>query len=125
MTPLQVFGSNGGMCGQALYPEGDHPTMSDIDLIEQTDGAGKSAWWSQKIIDIHESIAERKRVQQEEKDRRRRERREKRDALRNQMIDNFPSWMKEDDFDQIAYIHVGPTNSGKTHDAVSDVGRIR
>ena len=104
-----------------LWPEGDHPSMSDIEIIEETDGAGRRAWWSDKIIGIHEEIIEQKRKQREAKERRRRERQERRELLRNQMIDNFPSWLREDQGDQVAYVHVGPTNSGKTHDALNEL----
>ena len=107
-----------------LWPENDHPTMSDLEIIEETDGAGRRAWWSDKIIGIHQEIDDQKRKQREAKERRRKERQERRDALRNQMIDNFPSWLREDDtIDQIAYIHVGPTNSGKTHDALIELAQ--
>lgn len=106
---------------KVLWPIGDHPSVSDIDIIEQTDGAGREAWWSDYIIAIHEEIDRKKREQREARDRRRRERSEKREALRAQMIDNFPSWLREDEGEQIAYIHVGPTNSGKTHDALQEL----
>ncbi|HLA43484.1 MAG TPA: DEAD/DEAH box helicase, partial [Aggregatilineales bacterium] len=104
-----------------LWPQGDHPSMSDVEIIEETSGAGRQAWWSDRIIEIHEEIEEKKRRQREARDRRRRDRREKRDSLRTQMIDNFPSWLREDEADQIAYIHVGPTNSGKTHDSLIEL----
>jgi len=104
-----------------LWPEGDHPTMTDLELNEETNGAGRQAWWSDFIINTHEEIRERKRKQREAREQRRRERREKREALRNQMIDNFPSWLREDDLDQVAHLHVGPTNSGKTHQALQEL----
>jgi len=106
---------------KVLWPQGDHPSMSDLEIIENTGGAGRQAWWSERIFQIHEEILEKQRQQRESKDRRRRERHEKREALRAQMIDNFPSWLREEDIDQVAYIHVGPTNSGKTHDAIQEL----
>lgn len=108
---------------QLFWPEGDHPSMLDIEINEEAGGAGSQAWWSETIIQIHEEITEKRRQQREAKQRRKEERRQQRDALRSQMIDNFPSWLREDDIDQIAYIHVGPTNSGKTHDALEELAQ--
>jgi ATP-dependent RNA helicase SUPV3L1/SUV3 len=104
-----------------LWPQNDHPSMSDMEIIEETDGTGRRAWWGDKILEIHREIEEQKRKQREAKERRRIERQERREMLRNQMIDNFPSWLREDQGDQVAYVHVGPTNSGKTHDALIEL----
>jgi hypothetical protein len=104
-----------------LWPEGDHPTFSDIEIIEDTGGTGREAWWSEKIISIHRDIEERRVRQGEAREQRHREREQQREALRSQMIDNFPNWLRDEEVDQIAYIHVGPTNSGKTHDALQEL----
>jgi ATP-dependent RNA helicase SUPV3L1/SUV3 len=104
-----------------LWPEGDHPSVADIELIEETNGAGREAWWSQRIQDIHREIAENRRREREAKDQKKRAEREQREALRNQMLDNFPQWLREEDAEQFATIHVGPTNSGKTHDAILEL----
>lgn len=104
-----------------LWPEGDHPTIADIELIEETNGAGREAWWSEYIQDIHRQIAENRRRERDAKEQKKRAEREQREALRNQMLDNFPQWQREEDEEQIATIHVGPTNSGKTHDAIMDL----
>jgi ATP-dependent RNA helicase SUPV3L1/SUV3 len=106
---------------KVLWPDFDHPTLRDMELLEEAEWTGRQGWWSERIVQIHEEIEEKKRQQRDAKDRRRREQREKREALRAQMIDNFPSWLREDDLEQIVYIHVGPTNSGKTHDALLEL----
>ncbi len=106
---------------QVLWPEGDHPTMSDIEIIEDTGGAGKEAWWSDKIIGLHQDIEDQKHRQREARERRRQQREAQRQALRAQMIENFPSWLVEEEVEQVAYLHVGPTNSGKTHDALLEL----
>ncbi|MFP4321258.1 MAG: helicase-related protein [Anaerolineales bacterium] len=110
-----------GAVRKVLWPAGDHPTMSDIDIIEETGGAGKEAWWSDKIIEIHREIDAQKQQQREARERRRQQREAQREALRAQMIENFPKWLAEEEVEQIAYIHVGPTNSGKTHDALQEL----
>jgi len=54
-----------------------------------------------------------------EKRRRRRERQEEKlIQLRNQLLDAFPEWRHEERNQQQIYLHVGPPNSGKTHDAL-------
>lgn len=104
-----------------FWPQGDHPLMADVETVEENNGAGKRELWSDYILEIHKEVSEKRRQQREAKDRRKEERRYQRDALRAQMIDNFPSWMRDEELEQVAYLHVGPTNSGKTHDALVEL----
>lgn len=104
-----------------FWPEGNHPLMADVETVEDNNGAGKRELWSDYLVELHKEVTEKRRQQREAKDRRKEERRYQRDALRAQMIDNFPSWLRDEELDQVAYIHVGPTNSGKTHDALVDL----
>ncbi|MDX1994162.1 MAG: helicase-related protein [bacterium] len=48
----------------------------------------------------------------------RREEREQRRELRRKLMEAFPSWSHEGRIDQRMTLHVGPPNSGKTHDAL-------
>lgn len=106
---------------RVFWPDGDHPLMADIEAVEESNGSGKRELWSDMIIELHKDVAEKRRRQREAKERRREEQRQQREVLRAQMIDNFPSWMRDEDVEQIAYLHVGPTNSGKTHDALVEL----
>lgn len=62
------------------------------------------------------------RQQREDEDRRVREeyetQRKRRAELRAQLVAAFPSWKRGADVDQRIYLHIGPPNSGKTHDAL-------
>ncbi|MBZ0306236.1 MAG: hypothetical protein K8I82_09225, partial [Anaerolineae bacterium] len=106
---------------QVFWPEGDHPLLADIEAIEENNGAGKRELWSDFIVELHKEAAEKRRRQREAKERRKEEHRQQREALRVQMISNFPSWMRDEDVEQVSYLHVGPTNSGKTHDALLEL----
>ncbi len=46
------------------------------------------------------------------------EERAKRDALRARLVAAFPTWRHENRADQRVMLHVGPPNSGKTHDSL-------
>ncbi|NJL92305.1 MAG: hypothetical protein HC915_00585 [Anaerolineae bacterium] len=107
---------------QVFWPDGDHPNIADIELIEETGGSGR-AWWSDQLTALHDEIEDKKRKRRDARDRRRQEMREQRAQLRAQMIDNFPSWLRDPEFEQTAFIHVGPTNSGKTHDALVELSK--
>lgn len=123
--PFASVWYNWGDVRRILWDTGGHPTLRDIEQLEDSDGFGREQWWSDRIIQIHEDILEQQRQRQEEKARLRREEREQREALRVQMIDNFPSWIREENIEQFATIHVGPTNSGKTHDAIQELAQAR
>lgn len=43
---------------------------------------------------------------------------ELRRALKQKLLDAFPTWKHSGREDQVIYLHVGPPNSGKTHDAL-------
>ena len=44
--------------------------------------------------------------------------RQERDALRDKLLQAFPAWQHEGRVEQHISLHVGPPNSGKTHDAL-------
>ena len=46
------------------------------------------------------------------------EERERRRELRKRLLASFPTWQHEGRAQQRIFLHVGPTNSGKTHDAL-------
>lgn len=59
-----------------------------------------------------------------EEDKRRREakieaERQRRAALRAQLVASFPAWSELDRSKQLMMLHIGPPNSGKTHDAIN------
>jgi hypothetical protein len=45
--------------------------------------------------------------------------RQRREALREQLLAIFPTWEAADRSQQHLHLHIGPTNSGKTHDALN------
>jgi hypothetical protein len=45
--------------------------------------------------------------------------REQRDTLRARLVASFPTWQHEGRSDQHIYLHIGPPNSGKTHEALN------
>jgi ATP-dependent RNA helicase SUPV3L1/SUV3 len=49
---------------------------------------------------------------------RRSEQRERRAELQQKLVDAFPQWVHEDRIQQEVILHIGPPNSGKTHDAL-------
>ncbi|GAB4544184.1 MAG: hypothetical protein OHK0023_00590 [Anaerolineae bacterium] len=59
------------------------------------------------------------RVEEREKERLKREKeRHERDQLRERLLAAFPTWLHSGRADQQVILHVGPTNSGKTHHAL-------
>jgi hypothetical protein len=75
---------------------------------------------------IIENRNEKKRVlrdQRDEKKRRREQKREeerrRRAELRAQLVASFPAWSELDRSHQMMMLHIGPPNSGKTHDALN------
>ncbi|MCU0511255.1 MAG: hypothetical protein MUE40_01665 [Anaerolineae bacterium] len=79
---------------------------------------------------FYEALADRQRQKRDEKkakqtDKREKERqkredeRRRREELREKLIEAFPAWENEDRVNQTLLLHVGPPNSGKTHDALS------
>ncbi|MCC7205849.1 MAG: hypothetical protein IT323_00990 [Anaerolineae bacterium] len=69
--------------------------------------------------------AEEERRRREEERRRRDEERRQRDELRARLLAAFPAWAHPGRADQRVLVHIGPTNSGKTHhalDALSEAG---
>jgi ATP-dependent RNA helicase SUPV3L1/SUV3 len=73
---------------------------------------------------IQRKAAKRDAVRTSRRDRREREREEQRAALeqkrllRQKLLDAFPAWRHDNRGDQLITLHVGPPNSGKTHDAI-------
>lgn len=45
--------------------------------------------------------------------------RQRRAELRERLVASFPTWQRQGQHDQRIYLHVGPPNSGKTHDALN------
>lgn len=45
--------------------------------------------------------------------------RQRREELRQRLVAAFPTWQHEGRQDQRIYLHIGPPNSGKTHDALN------
>lgn len=73
---------------------------------------------------IQRKAAKRDAVRESRRHRREREREAERAAqeekrlLRQKLLDAFPSWRHDHRSDQVITLHVGPPNSGKTHDAI-------
>ena len=68
-----------------------------------------------------EKEEKKKRVQERrvrERDQRESER-ERRENLRQRLMDSFPTWQDEHRVNQNMVLHVGPPNSGKTHEALN------
>ncbi|MBE2196565.1 MAG: hypothetical protein IAE83_20505 [Anaerolinea sp.] len=74
---------------------------------------GKVAWKASVL----ERREEERRLREEER-RQRDEQRRERDALRARLLASFPNWAHPGRADQRVTLHVGPTNSGKTHQAL-------
>lgn len=76
----------------------------------------------QLVLDNREVYRDRKRTSRESRKERRRRRREeeqqRRNQLRAQLVAAFPAWADNDRTDQHMTLHIGPPNSGKTHDAL-------
>lgn len=62
--------------------------------------------------------AEAERARREEDRRRRDDERRQRDELRARLLAAFPAWSHPGRADQRVLVHIGPTNSGKTHHAL-------
>ncbi|MCU0496751.1 MAG: hypothetical protein MUF87_05290 [Anaerolineae bacterium] len=78
----------------------------------------KKAEWLEKR---EQERAERKRAIEEQREQERIEReqeRKRRNELRAKLVAAFPSWRHEGRVDQRVILHVGPPNSGKTHNAL-------
>lgn len=70
-------------------------------------------------------LEERRRQLEAERERKRQlaeaqreEERQARDALRQRLLDAFPSWRHAGRLDQHVSLHIGPPNSGKTHQSI-------
>jgi hypothetical protein len=68
--------------------------------------------------------AERAEEQRLERERRRQEE-EAREELRARLVAAFPTWRHAGRIDQRIYLHVGPPNSGKTHEALNALAEAR
>ncbi len=75
------------------------------------------------VEDQREEKRRQKRQQREDVKRRREEKREeerrRRAELRAQLVASFPAWSELDRSKQMMMLHIGPPNSGKTHDAIN------
>lgn len=98
------------------------PTWGDVrgrieGLPDTLDG------YRQAIQDMRIAKKEaRKETKAAERERRRRiveEERRRRETLRQQLMDAFPDWQEEDRTHQNMLLHIGPPNSGKTHDSLN------
>lgn len=81
------------------------------------------------LAELREAVIQRKAEKRDaarasRRDRREREREEQRASLeqkrllRQKLLDAFPAWRHDNRGDQLITLHVGPPNSGKTHDAI-------
>ncbi len=61
----------------------------------------------------------RKRERAERKRQRQEAERQRRNELRAQLVASFPAWADRDRSHQLMMLHIGPPNSGKTHDALN------
>jgi hypothetical protein len=79
--------------------------------------------WRAEIIAQKEAEAAEARRRFEEQRRQEREKveldRQRRRELRHRLMAAFPTWQHERRADQFVVLHVGPPNSGKTHDALN------
>ncbi len=79
--------------------------------------------YQQKLLRVVEAVraqreaelAEQQRILQEKRENERRER----EALRQRLVNAFPTWQHEGRLDQHISLHIGPPNSGKTHDSLN------
>lgn len=78
------------------------------------------------VVEEEEKRADERRKRDEdrrrERDRRDEERRQ-REELRARLLAAFPTWQHEGRMEQRVMLHVGPTNSGKTHNALQALAR--
>ena len=76
-----------------------------------------------RIIENRDDKKRQQREQRDAKKRRREEKREeerrRRNELRAQLVASFPAWSELDRSQQMMMLHIGPPNSGKTHDALN------
>ena len=86
--------------------------------------------FQQRVQDQRDIRRKARRAKRAEKKRRRAERKEaerqRRAELRAQLVASFPAWSELDRADQMMMLHIGPPNSGKTHDSLqrlSEAGR--
>lgn len=74
------------------------------------------------ITENRDKKKQHQRDQREAKKRRREQKREeerrRRAELRAQLVASFPAWSELDRSEQMMILHIGPPNSGKTHDAI-------
>jgi superfamily II DNA/RNA helicase len=86
-----------------------------------------------EYLNLLETSREAEREQREaEREERRRQRalqreqeRQQREHLRAKLLDAFPTWQHENRIDQHISLHIGPPNSGKTHDALERLSDVR
>jgi hypothetical protein len=76
------------------------------------------AAFQQKLQEQQEAYRAMLAVQQAEKRRKRESERQRRETLKAQLVAAFPEWTRDDREAQKIVLHVGPPNSGKTHDAL-------
>jgi ATP-dependent RNA helicase SUPV3L1/SUV3 len=76
----------------------------------------------QQIITNREELKKQVRAKREDVRRKREEKKEgerrRRNELRAQLVASFPAWSEIDRSHQLMMLHIGPPNSGKTHDAL-------
>lgn len=106
-------------------------TRANIDTTTPTWGEVRGKWGlPERLRDYRELHKQRKREWLAEQERRREEmleqarreeeeERRRRTRLREQLIAIFPNWERARRAEQEVILHIGPTNSGKTHDALN------
>lgn len=81
----------------------------------------KSAeWFQQRLVAIQAADEKRRELWQAQQERERQER----EVLRAKLVAAFPAWRHEGRAYQRITLHVGPTNSGKTYDALLRLGEV-
>lgn len=71
----------------------------------------KIEWREERDARLEE---ERRRIREEQEQERR-----EREELRDRLVASFPTWKHEDRNEQRIFLHIGPPNSGKTHDSLN------
>src|SRR5688572_24799257 len=77
----------------------------------------------QQIINNREELKRQMRAKRDDVRRKREEKKEgerrRRNDLRAQLVASFPAWSEIDRSHQLMMLHIGPPNSGKTHEALN------
>ncbi|MBX3080704.1 MAG: hypothetical protein KF716_03655 [Anaerolineae bacterium] len=84
----------------------------------------KAAWENQEADRLQEMRRQREEARAKERAQREEERRQ-REELRARLLAAFPAWQHAGRVDQRIIFHVGPPNSGKTHNALERLAQVQ